>query len=90
MLSSNTVNEHWITFFVLFGPNTYKSPKWTLPNIRLEPTPTAIPANLVSSKCIMLHFSAQSLLIIVLYAPESTNAYTEWPLTFVSMYNIVT
>jgi hypothetical protein len=39
-----------------------------------DPTPTAIPSNLLSNRCIIPQCSAQSLLMMVAYAPESTNA----------------
>ena len=47
---------------------------WIRPMIFCVPTPLATPAHLLSTSRMMLHRSAHSALIIVIWAPESTNA----------------
>lgn len=61
-----------------------------LPKIFAVPTPTAIPANLLSTSLIILHLLAHYTDIIVLYAPLSTKAYIGVLLTSISIYSIVT
>lgn len=59
---------------------------WTRPMIFCTPTPLATPAHRESTKRITLHRSAQAALIIVAWAPESTNALTGTPFTRQLMY----
>lgn len=56
-------------------------PRWILPRIFCVPTPLAIPLNLRSTSLIIPHRSAQVWLMIVICAPESTNALTVCPFT---------
>jgi len=67
--SSKIVKEH-----VIYYPPIYTFAEWILPKILAVPTPTAIPLYLVSIKFAIPHFYAQAYDMIVLYAPESTNA----------------
>ena len=62
----------------------------TLPKMGAEPTPTAVPAKRVSSKCMMPHRSAHAADMMVLCAPESTNAFKGVRFTSASMYSMVT
>ncbi|ORX74797.1 hypothetical protein DL89DRAFT_22945 [Linderina pennispora] len=82
---SITVNEH-----SSICPPTFICALCTRPRILACPTPRAMPANRVSSSRMIPQRSAQSGLIIVAWAPESTNALTGVPLTSTLMYSIVT
>ena len=62
---------------------------WIRPMIFYVPTPTAIPAYLLSTKRIIPHRSAHERDIIVLWAPLSTKAYTGTFTTVISIYSIV-
>ncbi|ODV89180.1 hypothetical protein CANCADRAFT_12709, partial [Tortispora caseinolytica NRRL Y-17796] len=61
-----------------------------LPRIFAVPTPRASPSNRRSIRCVTLHASAHSGLIIVVWAPESTNALIGRPLTSQLTYSIIT
>jgi len=63
--------------------------RWILPKILEVPTPTAIPANLVSNSLINPHLSAHVYDIIVDSAPLSTKAYIGWPFIAISIYNML-
>jgi hypothetical protein len=65
------------------------SAAWTLPRILEVPIPIAIPAKRVSISLDRLSLSHIPLLIIVLYAPESTNACISVPFTLALIYSIV-
>ena len=56
-------------------------PRWILPRIFCVPTPLAIPLKRRSTSLMIPHRSAQTWLMIVIWAPESTKALTMCPFT---------